>query len=234
MDKRRFELPVAVGLSLQSRSGKVRVIAEPRDDVEAEGDRLNVSGGEGGEPLQIRAGMGTGALTVRCPAGTDINVGTHSGSVRLEGRFGEVSVTTMSGNIEIESADAVDSRTMSGSIRVGACAGRCRASTVAGKLAIGRAGSASVSTMSGSVSIDEVAGALKARSVSGSIVAACGCEGPIAVKTVSGKVHLGLPEGTAPDACFKTMGHVECGFPAGDDVHIEAMSISGTIEVVPE
>ena len=39
-EKRRYDLPVAATLRLQSRSGRITVIAEPRDDVEAETDAL--------------------------------------------------------------------------------------------------------------------------------------------------------------------------------------------------
>lgn len=234
MDTQRYTLPVAVILRVQSRSGNVLVIGEPRDDVEARGDRLSATEEDGGRIMQLRAGRGSGALEVRCPAGTDVIVGTHSGSVRLEGRLGDVSVTTMSGKIELDAADAADLRTMSAEIRVGSCTGKCRASTVSARIAGGTAGAVSASTMSGSISFERVAGAFKARTVSGSIEALCNGEGPIAVKTVSGRVSISLPDGTAPDTCFKTMtGRVECDLPAGHDLRIDAISVSGSIKVLP-
>ena len=232
MDTQRYELPVAVTLRVQSRSGRVHLIAEPRDDVEAQGEKLQGTEEDGGRTLQVRAGRGSGALTVRCPVGTDVVAGTHSGSVRLEGRFGDVSVTTMSGSIELDAADDADLRTMAGNIAAGDCGGKCRASTVSGKISGGRAGAVTASTMSGSIHFDHVEGEFKARSVSGSIEAACGGEGAIKLKTVSGKVHITLPDGVEPDTCCKSMsGRVICDLPPGRDCRIDAVSVSGTIEV---
>jgi DUF4097 and DUF4098 domain-containing protein YvlB len=234
LGSQRFELPVAVTVRVQSRSGSVLVVAEPRDDVEARGERLQGTEEDGGRVLQIRAGRGSGPLEVRCPAGTDVIVGTHSGSVRLEGRLGDVSVTTMSGKIDLDAADDADLRTMSAEIRTGSCSGKCRASTISAKIIGGTAAAVTASTMSGSISFERVEGAFKARSVSGSIAAACGGEGPIAVKTVSGRISISLPDGTAPDACFKTMsGRVDCALPSGHDLRIDAISVSGSIEVQP-
>ncbi len=232
VDVRNFDLPVAVTLRLQARSGRVHVIAEPRDDVRAEGDDLRPSEEDGGATLQIRAGRGAGPLTVRCPLGTDVTVGTQSGDVRMDGQFGDVSVTTMSGKIELEAADDADLRTMSADVYVGACAGRCRVSSISGKVVGGDADAATVSTMSGSIKFDRVSGEFRARSVSGTVECNCLGAGAIAVKTVSGKVHLTLPDGTQPDTCCKSMsGNVRCTLPEGDDVRVEAMSVSGSIEV---
>ena len=119
MGVRRFELPVAVTLRLQSRSGRVEVVAEPRDDVLAEGDAIESQVDDGGATLRIRNGHGRKSFVVRCPVGTDVAIGTQSGPVRLVGDFGTVSVTTASGSIEVDSADEADLRTMSSSITVG-------------------------------------------------------------------------------------------------------------------
>ncbi|MBF6599487.1 MAG: DUF4097 family beta strand repeat protein [Dehalococcoidia bacterium] len=233
MDIQRYPLPVALTLRLQSRSGRVHVVAEPRDDIEAQGERLQAKEEDGGATLHLRAGRGSAALVVRCPAGADVVVGTHSGDVRLEGEFGDVSITTMSGRIELEAADQADLRTMSADITLGACR-VSRASTISGAIRGGRAGSAVASSMSGSISFEHVRGAFRARSVAGSVEASCDGEGAIAVKTVSGTVRIALPAGTRVEACCRTMsGHVECGFPAGGDLRVDAMSVSGSIEVVP-
>jgi len=229
-----FELGVAVTLRLQSRSGRVDVIAEPRDDVLAEGDRIEALEDDGEATLRIRNGRGSRPFTVRCPVGTDVTVGTQSGGVRLAGDFGAVSVTTMSGKIEVESADEADLRSVSASITVGSCRGRCRMNTANGTATAGHAGALSVGTISGSIKAERVDGALKARSVSGSIEAACHGDGAIMVKTVSGKVHIELPEGVEPHTRFKSLsGRIRCDCPEGSDLLIEAMTVSGSIEVVP-
>ena len=229
-----FDLPVAVTLRLQSRSGRIDVIAEPREDVAADGDGIDSLVEDGGATLRIRNGRGTKGFTVRCPVGTDVTIGTQSGDVRLTGSFGTVSITTMSGNIDVESADEADLRTVSAGVSLGACTGRCRMATTSGRVTAGKVGAAMAGTMSGSITIEHVAGGFKARSVSGAIRARVGGDGAIAVKTVSGKVRLELPHGCEPKMRVKTLtGRVRCEMPEGDDLLIEAMSVSGTIEVVP-
>lgn len=234
MERRRYDLPVAATLRLQSRSGRVHVIAEARDDVDAETDSLEAFSEDGGRTLLIRSSRGGAKpLVVRCPLETDVVIGTQSGSVKGEGRLGVVRVTTMSGSIQVESAEEADLRTMSGSIEVGACRGSCRASAISGKVSVGSADAAAANTVSGSIKLDRVHGSVKARSVSGSIEMRASGDSPIAVKTVSGKVRIELPPGTEPATYFKTRGHVLCDFPRGDDCRIEAASLSGNIEVVP-
>lgn len=230
----RFDLPVAVRLHLQSRSGKIDVIAEPRDDVLAEGDDIETMEDADGRVLRVRNGSGGKPFSVRCPVGTDVSAGTQSAAVRLQGEFGDVSVTTMSGVIELEAADEADLRTISASITVGRCKGRCRLNTVSGRVRAGRLGAAAVGTMSGAIDIERVDGPFKAKSVSGGVEAACGGNGAIAVKTVSGKVHITIPDGCEPQTRFKTLsGAIRCDCRQGDDLLIEAMTVSGSIEVDP-
>jgi hypothetical protein len=236
MDTQRFDLPVAVCLRIQSRSGKVEVVAEPREDVLVEGEGFDAREADGGAALDLRSGRGgSKPLYVRCPVGTDVSVGTHSGAIRTEGELGVLTATTMSAPIEVDRADQADLRTGSGDIKVGGIRGRCRMNSMSGKIEGGRLGACSCGTMSGSIRIERVIGPLKARTVSGSVEAACEGEGAIAVKSVSGKVRINLPEGTSISKRFKTIsGRVRCPFPEGDECSIEAITVSGSIDVVPE
>jgi DUF4097 and DUF4098 domain-containing protein YvlB len=235
VDAQRYDLPVAATLRIHARSGKVEVTAEPRDDVLVEGDRFEAEETHEGRELDVKSGhAGSKNLIVRCPVGTDIVVGTQSGGVRLCGDFGEVCITTMSGNIEVDTSDEADLRTGSGSITLSGCRERCRLNTVSGKISAGEVAAIAAGTMSGSITIERAGGKFKARTVSGSIRALLDGEGNIVVKTVSGKVQLALPEGTALATRFKTIsGKVRNPFPAGDDRYLEAMTISGSIELVP-
>ena len=235
MNSQRFDLPVAVTLRLHTRSGKIDVTTEPREDVLVEGDGFDATEADGGAALDVRSGRGgSRPLSVRCPAGTDIVIGTQGGSIHMTGDFGTVSVTTMSGDIDVDTADEADLRTGSGTITLIGCRERCRLNSVSGTIKAGHVEAIAAGTMSGSISIERVGGKLKARTVSGSITARLDGDGNIVVKTVSGKVHLELPEGTGLSTRFKTMsGKVRNPFPAGSDCHIEAMTISGSIELVP-
>ena len=232
MESRNIDLPVAVALRLQSRSGRVHVIAEPRDDVAAETDRVESFLDDGGRTLVVRSSRGgSKPLTVRCPVDTDIVVGTHTGHVRLEGKFGGVYVTTMSGSIEVDDAEEADLRSMSGGLSIGTCRGRCRMNAVSGTVAGGEMDSALATTVSGSIKLRRVHGEVRAKSISGSIEMSASGDSNIAVKTVSGKVRIGLPEGTEPRTSFKTRGAVHCEFAAGDDCRIDAASLSGSHSV---
>lgn len=234
MDVRRIDLPVAVTLRLQSRSGKVHVLAEPRDDVQAETDNVESFVADSGATLVVRSSRGgSRQLIVRCPVDTDVVVGTQSGNVRMEGKLGSVHVTSMSGTIEIDEADDADLRSMSGSIDVQRCHGRCRLNAVSGKISVGSVDTAQANSVSGSIRLGPVLGDVKARTVSGTVELASRGAGHIAVQTVSGGVRIALPKGTEPETRFKTRGNVRCDFASGYDCRIECASLSGSIEVVP-
>jgi DUF4097 and DUF4098 domain-containing protein YvlB len=233
METVNIDLPVAVTLRVQSRSGKVHVIAEPRDDVQAETDHVEHFLDDGGSTLVVRSARGgTKPMTVRCPVDTDIHCGTQSGSVKLEGRFGTVRVTTMSGGIEVDEADEADLRTMSGSLTIRECHGRSRLNAVSGSITAGDVDTMSAGTISGSIKVRKVLGDVRAKTVSGGIELGASGGGTIALKTVSGFMRITLPKGTEPQTIFKTRGNVRCDCPRGNDCRIEAASLSGSIEVL--
>jgi DUF4097 and DUF4098 domain-containing protein YvlB len=233
MESRRFDLP-GTRLRIQSRSGKVLVVAEKRDDVDVETDEVEGFIQDEGTTLAVRSSRGgSKPITVRCPIDTDVNVGTQSASVRLEGKFGGVHVTTMSGSIELDRAEDGDLRTMSGNITVGTCFGECRMSTVSGSASLQESDTARASTVSGTIKLRHVGGDVRARSVSGSVELGSDGDGSIAIKTVSGKISIAVPQGTAPRTRFKTRGRVNMACPSGNDCMIDAASLSGSIDVVP-
>ena len=233
-DVRSIDLPVAVTLRLQSRSAKVHVIAEPRDDVLAETDKVESFYDDDGRTLVVRSAKGgSRPLIVRCPVDTDIVIGTQSGSVKMEGKFGDVHVTTMSGGIDVGDVEDADLRSMSGSLTVATARGRCRLNAVSGSITGGHIDTVYANTVSGSIRIARVEGDIRAKTVSGSIEFAASGDGAIAVKTVSGRVRIALPPDTEPQTFFKTKGSVRCDFAAGSDCRIEAASLSGSIDVVP-
>src|SRR5690349_20815729 len=121
--------------NISTRSGRVRV--EGRD-----GAGLHVKGGEVStdEDGTVRVTAATGGsdwVKSNAPAGTDVTVGTASGSIELLGTLGDVRVTTASGRISVAKARDVDIRTASGSIEIGECAGDCRVVTKSSKVSVG-------------------------------------------------------------------------------------------------
>jgi DUF4097 and DUF4098 domain-containing protein YvlB len=213
-------------------SGRIEVVAEDRDGVFVErGGRVAATDDQ---VVEIRPSKPSAAVTVRCPTGTDVRVGTTSGAVQLTGRLGSVAVTSVSGRIHVDAAAEADLRTTSGKIDIAECAGHCRASTKNGAVGVGVAGSAEVATISGSVRIGRVSGAVDVRTVSGKVVLAADGAGSIGARTLSGSISIRLPAGVRPDVRASDARWVQCRCAEGEDVTIDVASLSGKVEISPE
>jgi DUF4097 and DUF4098 domain-containing protein YvlB len=213
-------------------SGAVSLTAETRDDVEATGHPVHTEWQDDGMTLVLS--HTSQSISVRCPTGTPVSVGTTSGHVRLAGRFGRVSVTSASGAIVVDEANGADLRTAGGSIDIATCTGPCRVTTAAGKINGGTTASIHAHSMSGSIHIARVVGDVHARTVSGAVEVHCRDSAEIDVRTVSGKVVIGLPENVMPRLRLKTLGRVKSQVQAGSDCTVEAVSVSGSIDVRAE
>ena len=228
-------VPGPAELHLMTRSGRVSVIGEDRPDVlvESGASSRGIESDATGRIKVASAKGGSAALEVRCPAGSDVVIGAMSGRVELHGPLGNVRVTTVSGDIAVERAEALDVRTVAGSIEVGACPGQCSLRTKSGKASIGSAGDAFVSTISGSIRLGKAARKVRAQTVSGGVRVGTQSDGDVKVQTLSGAVTVEVPEGVHPAARLASMtGRPRCDCPEGDDCHIAVRSVSGKIEVV--
>ncbi|HUF83717.1 MAG TPA: DUF4097 family beta strand repeat-containing protein [Acidimicrobiia bacterium] len=218
--------PSGAVLRVTSRSGRVRVTGEDRTDILAEkGDAPSV----GPDGVEIK---GLAKVLVRCPAGTDVVVGTGSGDVELHGRLGDARVTTGSGTIRVEEVRALDARTRSGDVEVEECAESCRLKTGSGRVRVGRAGEADLATGSGSVEADLVTGA-RVKTGSGSVELGLAEAGGVDVKAHSGSVTISVPPGLRPATSLESSsGKVRCDCDEGDDGEIRVKVGSGSIAVV--
>jgi DUF4097 and DUF4098 domain-containing protein YvlB len=237
MSDRPISVPVPgnAELHLMTRSGRIAVIGEERSDVliESGASSRGVESDATGRVRITSAKGGSTALSVRCPAGSDVVIGTMSGQVDLRGTLGAVRVTTVSSSIAVERADSLDVRTISGSIEVGACTDQCSLRTKSGKASIGSAGDAFVSTISGTIRLGRAARKVRAQTVSGGVRVGTQSEGDVKVQTLSGAVTVEVPQGVRPDAHLASMtGRPRCDCPAGSDCRIAVRSVSGRIEVV--
>lgn len=233
-----LSLPGHAELHVSTRSGRVTITAEERQDLLIESDaplrddkidvdatgRVSVKSGRGG----------SGWLELRCLTGTDVVIGTVSGKVELRGQLGGVRVTTVSGSVHVDRAEALDVRSISGSIEVARCDGPCRLQTKSGRATAGSAGDARVSTMSGRIQIDNVAGSAKVQTASGRVELGTQGRGDVSVETMSGSVRVEVPAGVRPAARLRSLaGRPRCDCEEGDDCEIVVQSMSGKIEVVP-
>ncbi len=219
--------PAAPTVSVTSRSGRITVTGEDRadilverggDNVVREGDRVVVDGR-------------SGRVELRCPAGTDVIVGTGSGKVELLGRLGDARVTTGSGAITVEQVERLDARTGSGSLQVDACDGACKCQTGSGSIRVGRAGEAELVTGSGRVTADLVDGA-EVKAGSGRVDLGLRSAGNVGVQAHSGSVTVKVPAGVHPATRLKAnSGRVVCECQEGTDGDISITTNSGSISV---
>lgn len=236
-DSRTLTIPGHAELHVRTRSGRVSVVAEERADVHVESDaplrdekidvdptgRISITSSRGG----------SGWLELRCPAGTDVAVGTVSGNVELAGPLGAVKVITVSGHIEVERAETLDARSVAGSIDVRTCSGRCKLQTKSGRATCGTATEAQASTLSGMIRLAEIAGNVRAQSVSGKIEVGMRTAGDVGVQTMSGAVTVAVAPGVRPAAHLRSMtGRPRVDVEEGEDCKISIQSLSGKIEVV--
>jgi DUF4097 and DUF4098 domain-containing protein YvlB len=218
--------PAPRSVHITTRQGNVRVVG---------GRDLAVEGGlvdrHDDGSVYVRREPDASEITISCPAGTDVTIGTVGGKVELEGPLGAARVATVSGKIRVDDAASIDVRTKSGSIRVGRCAGECRVVTTSSKVHIGSAGHASVAGVSGVVLIERVDDA-EVKTVSGKVVCATAGAGDVSVRTVSGRVEVTVPADVKPQTHLKSVsGKVECSCETGADGEIAVATVSGRITV---
>jgi DUF4097 and DUF4098 domain-containing protein YvlB len=221
---------VSRSVRISSRSGRVDVIAEPRDGVAAYKGGRSVTVEDDGT-LTVSSRSST--IVVRVPEGTDLAVGTISGRVTVLGRLGKVAVTTVSSRISVESAEQVDARTVSGRVSITECSGEARVDAVSGRAEIGAAGAVFLSTASGRISVDRVRGKVRARAVSGRIEITI-TESPVDVKveSVTGRIRLRAPAGAAPSQrLVSKRGSVTSALANGTDGEIWARTVSGAVRI---
>ncbi len=213
-------------VTVVARSAKVTVRAAAVSEVSAQG--ASVSRG----PSGLVVGGGSGAVTVVVPEGTDVVVGTASGSVECEGRLGAVTITARSGHISVEHAATVDVRSASARIRVARCDGACNALTKSGVVEIGSTESAEVSAISGKVKIGSAEHA-RVRCVAGSVKLTTGASPDVKIRTISGAVEIVVPRGATPQTNLRAkVGRIRCDCEVGDDGMVDVETVSGRISVV--
>jgi len=213
-------VPGTAELHLLTRSGHVEVHAEERDDVVIESGAPSEHRIESDATGRIKlpsARGGTATLVLRTPTGSDVVVGTISGNVKLQGQLGAVRVTTVSGSIEVDRAEALDARSVAGNIDVDRCSGQCRLQTISGLIKLG-----------------ETAGSVSAQSASGKIEVDMRSAGDVKVRTMSGPVRVAVPRGVRPSTSLRSLsGRPRSECEEGNDCEIRVQSLSGRIEVVP-
>ncbi len=168
-------------------------------------------------------------LTITVPEGCDVLVGTTSGRVELTGRFGNVSVVSESGRVEVADARSVDVRTSTGRIEIGRVAGDCLVRTTSGRVEIGQVGPTDVTTTSGGVRASAIDGSARVHTVSGRIELDLVGAGDVDAETVVGRIEITLPFGTRIHRADRL--DPAAHRPPDTDCTVATRTVTGRIEV---
>ena len=265
-----FETPGSVSLQNKLPSGRVLVTTadEPRTTVEV------VAAGRRGQdaideievtmeerlgrnvvrveqkdrfrwgPIQITWG-GDFECRITCPPGTELELGSGSTDLRVDGELGDVSVRTASGDTHLDSVTGeLQVKTASGDVTVGSVAAQASVVTVSGDVDIDQVGaSLTARAVSGDVTIGSAAGELGISTTSGDVDVKAVSGGDVRVQTVSGDVRIAITRGTRTwiDAA-SVSGRLESELglddhePAAEDgsavVPLHVKTVSGDVSIV--
>ncbi len=198
-------VPVGTIEVYAAEAGVVELLVDSADADEFEifktGDRISVR-----HPSRWRMRGRSSRLVARVPVGTDVEVSSTSGEVRLHGRLGVVRVHTASGDVEVGDAARIDITTASGQFSCGEVSGEVNISSVSGDCVVHAVGGRLDATLtSGDLRVDECRGDLTVGSTSGDVrVGRCGGS-EIAVRSISGDLRIGLPSGIRVEAEISTL-----------------------------
>lgn len=217
-------------IRITGRSSRVDVTGVADAAVEVHGGTATTN-----DDGSIDIVAGSGRLRVTCPERSTVVVSTASGTVVAGGSIAELRALTSSGRVEIASAAEVDVRTRSGAVVVGTCSGVCRVTTSSGSVRVEEAREVTASSTSTKVVLGRVSVA-NVRTVSGTIEVGLDIGGRVDASSVSGKVRVRVPAGTAAKMRLTSRsGRITRDVPELDEgsvgCTVDASTSSGTIEV---
>jgi DUF4097 and DUF4098 domain-containing protein YvlB len=226
----------------EGRPGVISLEIDARDpdtvDIHQSGDTVYVSDNR-------NSWMVRGSVRIRAavPPGADLEVGSASAPVYVESELSSLVCRTASGDISFRTAETVEVKTASGSVRGEAVEGDVRVNSASGDIYIERVGGRLTAALaSGDVRTDEVGGDLRANSASGDVRIERFRGDDVTIKSVSGDLVIGFPEGITLDAEVNTLsGDVRMPSPSdrrtgetGGErrrVRLNAKTVSGDIRI---
>lgn len=250
--------PVLVNLSLPT--GSVDVIAEERDSIlvgvspvgssrqdreAAENTIVDIKGDE----LRIESPKGTGymretvqlKIVVNVPTESSVKIGVASAPVNCAGQFRIVSITSASGDVNVDKTTGdVRLRSASGALQIESAAAKFNARTASGDITANSVvGPSTLRSSSGHVKIGSIETDLKSRNDSGSLRVGSAHTGTITAQSASGDITVEVKANSTVAVDIKsTSGHLKNEFEAvnGEDnrseLTIRARTTSGNIEIL--
>lgn len=205
-----LNLPSGEAVFLPGGPGVVEITVEGRqaDEFVAEkvGGRILLR-----TPRSSRSRWDSFDLTVRMPAGCELEVRAAAADVRAEVGLGSLKVDVASGDLVVGDVEGdADVQAASGYVELGGVSGDLAVNTASGDLRVREArGRAALNSASGDIRVGEALGVL-------------------AASTQSGDLEVGRYGGDDLE-CGSTSGGVRIGLPPGRDLDVDIDTISGEI-----
>ena len=206
-----FETPEPISVTFELEVGTAHITAGKRTDTVVE-----VLPRNGSDDNDVRAVQQTqvtcagGHLTVRTPkkrslfgkpgaievsvelpAGSDVRGASAMGGFFCEGRFGEVTLKTSLGDLQVDEVAGADLKTDHGDIRLARSTGDVEV-IGAGRIEVGTvAGAATVKNSNGATRVGEVTGGLTTNAANGDISVGIAHSG-VGAKAANGRIEIGV------------------------------------------
>jgi hypothetical protein len=188
-------------------------------------------------------------VVAQVPAESTVVTRSGSADVRLDGTYGDVKVTTGSGDVWVDGARAASIGTGSGDVRIG-LASSAAVKTGSGDIAVERcrddarletaSGDVHVSELGGRARLSSASGDVELGSVEGDIDLKTASAGELQAKTATGNVAIGIASGTATLLdCSSITGQVSSELEPSDEpaeadarrLVVRARTVSGSVAI---
>jgi DUF4097 and DUF4098 domain-containing protein YvlB len=231
-------LPSGEAVFLPGEPGKVEILVEGNhaDElvIEQRGGRIFLR-----TPERWGGRWNSFDVTVRTPAGADLEVRAASADVEVQVALGSLGAGLASGGIatgEIEGDATVESA--SGDVELGEVGGNLTVNTASGDVHLRQAGGrAALNTASGDVRLGSALAALSVSTQSGDCEVEHYAGGDLECNSTSGDVRIGLPSGRTLDVDLNTIsGDIRSDFSPEDGdgatARLRVKTISGDIVLI--
>lgn len=187
-------------------------------------------------PESARSRWDSFDLTVRMPAGCELEVRAASTDVRAEVELGSLRVDVASGDVvagQVEGDATIQSA--SGDVEIGGVSGDLAVNTASGDVRVGEVrGRGALNSASGDVRVGEALAALAVSSQSGDLEVGRYGGGDLECGSTSGDVRIGLPPGRDLDVDIDTIsGEIRSDFPPeeghGATARLRVKTVSGDV-----
>lgn len=136
------------------------------------------------------------AISVTVPPDTAVTVAGASATSTLRGRLGAVTLTSSSGDLDVEHCTSLQARSASGDVRAGRVDGPADVGNASGDVRLADAGGpVQLRTASGDLLVGTAATDVTARTASGDVRIDAATSGTVRLTTVSGDATVGVAPG---------------------------------------